>query len=163
MFGPLGFYEIVFIMALAFLLLGPKQMSMVSRSMGRTLREFYKMSADVRRQINAERASLEEEMRQGEAPIRETIAEVKRDMKQAERDFGAGISRRGLLGQDETEPSESTKPKVLEVKTPEGLTARGSLGASDDGSAGDAESTSMDGEPEAVPDTGDDATAGKGP
>lgn len=149
-FGPLGFYEIVFILAIAFLLLGPRQMSVLSSNLGRMLREFYKATADVRRQVNAERAALEEEIRREQKPLNEALDEVKNLDRTVRKETEGAWSRRNVLGQNEPAPKvrpqalpepkasgavastneteESTQgPTLPQIRTPEGLTARGSL------------------------------------
>ena len=111
MFGPLGFYELVFILGLAFLLLGPRQLSVVSSTLGRTLREFYKATADVRRQINSERAALEEEIRREQKPLQEAVDEIKKIDRTIRQETGSEWSRRNVLGQNE--PSPKVKPQAL--------------------------------------------------
>lgn len=152
-FGPLGFYEILFILAIAFLLLGPRQMSVLSSNLGRTLRDFYKATSDVRRQINAERAALEEEIRREQKPLADALDEMKqldRTVRQEAKAAEGAWSRRNVLGQNEPTPKvrpqalpeqrASAVPegsggeeesvaarKVPEIRTPSGLAARGSL------------------------------------
>ena len=77
MFGPLGFQEVLFILVLALLIIGPRKLPQVARTIGRTLSEFRKASTELKRSINAEIA--DEELRQSDPRklVRETFDEVK--------------------------------------------------------------------------------------
>ena len=59
--GPLGFWEILFIVVLALLIFGPKKLPEVGRTVGRGMAEFRKASADLKRTIRNE-INLEEVM-----------------------------------------------------------------------------------------------------
>lgn len=54
MFGSLGMTEILFILALALLIFGPKRLPEVGRTLGRALGEFRRASHDLKRSIDAE-------------------------------------------------------------------------------------------------------------
>lgn len=60
MFGPLGVPELLFILAVALLVFGPKRLPKVGRTLGKAMGEFRRASTDLRRTLNAEIA-LEEE------------------------------------------------------------------------------------------------------
>lgn len=60
MFGPLGLPEVLFILAVALLIFGPKRLPELGRTLGRGLSEFRKASNELKRSINTELA-LEEE------------------------------------------------------------------------------------------------------
>lgn len=132
MFGPLGFPELVFILTVAFLLLGPRQMSLLSGKLGGILRDLYKATADVRRQINAERAALEEEIKRGQQPLREAADEIKgidRRLRDEERkirkEVGSAWSRRHVLGQDDEPPADDAEQKTNGDAAAEGAAADG--------------------------------------
>ena len=52
--GPLGFWEIAFILVLALLIFGPKRLPQVGRTIGKGLGEFRKASDDLKRTIERE-------------------------------------------------------------------------------------------------------------
>lgn len=54
MFGPLGFWEILFIVVLALLIFGPKKLPEVGRTVGRGMSEFRKATSDLKRTIEHE-------------------------------------------------------------------------------------------------------------
>ena len=54
MFGPLGFWEILFILALALLIFGPKKLPEIGRTLGRSLGEFRRATTDLKRSIETE-------------------------------------------------------------------------------------------------------------
>lgn len=54
MFGSLGVPEILFILALALLVFGPKRLPEMGRTLGRALGEFRKASNDLKRSFDAE-------------------------------------------------------------------------------------------------------------
>lgn len=62
MFGSLGFAEILFILALALLVFGPKRLPEVGRTLGRTLREFRRATSDLKRSVEREIGQLEREI-----------------------------------------------------------------------------------------------------
>lgn len=54
MFGPLGVWEIAFIMVLALLIFGPKKLPEVGRTIGRGMAEFRKATTDLKKTIETE-------------------------------------------------------------------------------------------------------------
>ncbi len=64
MFGPLGIWEILFILALALLIFGPRKLPEIGRTLGRSLGEFRKATTDLKRQLNTE--MIDEELRQSD-------------------------------------------------------------------------------------------------
>jgi TatA/E family protein of Tat protein translocase len=62
MFGSLGFAEILFILALALLVFGPKRLPEVGRTLGRTLREFRRATSDLKHSVEREIGQLEREV-----------------------------------------------------------------------------------------------------
>ncbi|MGH9465170.1 MAG: twin-arginine translocase TatA/TatE family subunit [Thermoanaerobaculia bacterium] len=62
MFGSLGFAEILFILALALLVFGPKRLPEVGRTLGKTLREFRRATSDLKRSVEREIGELEREV-----------------------------------------------------------------------------------------------------
>ncbi|MFC2167226.1 Sec-independent protein translocase protein TatB [Acidobacteriota bacterium] len=77
MFGSLGFSELVIIFAIALLVFGPKKLPEVARSIGRALREFRKMSDEVKDR-------LEEEIQA------EDFKEIKREIQDIDEDLKKG-------------------------------------------------------------------------
>lgn len=64
MFGPLGVPELLFILALALLIFGPRKLPEIGRTLGRGISEFRKASSELRRTLNTE--VLSEEVRQSD-------------------------------------------------------------------------------------------------
>ena len=64
MFGPLGLPEVLFILALALLIFGPRKLPEIGRTIGRGMAEFRKATTDLKRSFNVE--MIEEEMRQSD-------------------------------------------------------------------------------------------------
>ena len=62
MLGPLGLPELLFILALALLIFGPKKMPEIGRTLGRGLSEFRKASNELKRTFNTE--MIRDEIRQ---------------------------------------------------------------------------------------------------
>jgi len=54
MFGSIGVPELLFILAIALLIFGPKKLPEVGRSIGRALREFRKTSDEIKEKIEEE-------------------------------------------------------------------------------------------------------------
>ena len=54
MFGPLGVWEIAFIMVLALMIFGPKKLPEVGRTIGRGMAEFRKATTDLKKTIETE-------------------------------------------------------------------------------------------------------------
>jgi len=54
MFGSIGTLEILLILVVALLVVGPKRLPQVARTLGKTFGEFKRMTSDVQRTINAE-------------------------------------------------------------------------------------------------------------
>ena len=59
MFGSLGFTEIAFILLIALLLFGPKQLPEIGKTLGKALQEFRRASNELKRTWDAEAAELE--------------------------------------------------------------------------------------------------------
>jgi len=81
MFGNIGFPELLFILALALLVFGPKKLPEVGRSIGRALREFRRTSDEIKEKI-------EEEIQADE--FKEIKQEIEKDIK--ENDEGKKVS-----------------------------------------------------------------------
>ncbi len=54
MFGNIGFPELLFILAIALLVFGPKKLPEVGRSIGKALREFRRTSDEIKEKIEEE-------------------------------------------------------------------------------------------------------------
>lgn len=78
MFGPLGVPELLFILALALLIFGPRKLPEIGRTLGRGMSEFRKASNELRRTLNAE--VVREELRQNDPRriLREAIEEPRK-------------------------------------------------------------------------------------
>lgn len=89
MFGPLGIPELLFILALALLIFGPRRLPEVGRTIGKSLAEFRRASTDLKRTINAE--LIQEELAANnprtlvEKEVKEIKATVARSMDMAEK------------------------------------------------------------------------------
>lgn len=66
--GPLGFTEIIVILALALLLFGPRRLPELGRAIGKGLAEFRRASNDLRATIEDEVRTLERETSVTDAP-----------------------------------------------------------------------------------------------
>jgi len=79
--GPLGYQEILFILALALLIFGPRELPKIGRTIGRAMGEFRKASTELKRSLNAE--MIEEELRQSDPRrrIRESAKELEATVK----------------------------------------------------------------------------------
>ncbi|HKZ75100.1 MAG TPA: twin-arginine translocase TatA/TatE family subunit [Actinomycetota bacterium] len=97
--GPL---ELMVILVIALLVVGPKRLPEVGRSIGRGLREFRKAQDEVQRSI---RLSLDEEP--PSAPMKGTAAPAKR----GEDASGASPPKRGEEAIDAAPPSEPPAPE----------------------------------------------------
>lgn len=80
MFG-IGSTELLVILVVALIVLGPKSLASVSRSLGKTIGEFRRVSTDFQRTLNVEAA--EDEARQAAAKKRETAAKETADKNSA--------------------------------------------------------------------------------
>ncbi len=75
MFGPLGFWEVTFIVVLALLIFGPKKLPEVGRTVGRGMSEFRRATSDLKRTIEHEMAVEEQKPSlEGPRPV-ETASE----------------------------------------------------------------------------------------
>ena len=63
MFG-IGTTELIIIMLVALIVLGPKQLPGIARSLGKALGEFRRVTTDVQRTLNLEAAKIEEDERE---------------------------------------------------------------------------------------------------
>jgi len=63
MFGPLGFWEILFVLMLALLLFGPRKLPEIGRALGKALGELRRATEDLTRTFNAEVALEEDDIR----------------------------------------------------------------------------------------------------
>jgi len=100
MFGSLGFAEVLFIMAIALLVFGPKRLPEVGRTLGKGLREFRKASNELRQSVQTE-IEIEEPPVPAAVPTRATT-----------RAIGAkGTEPRGTVEAGGTDPGDST-PEV---------------------------------------------------
>jgi len=69
MFG-IGMPEMVVILVVALIVLGPRRLPEVARALGKGLAEFRKVTGDVNKELDAARAMIEAEARQHEADQR---------------------------------------------------------------------------------------------
>lgn len=77
MFGSIGFPELLIIFALALLVFGPKKLPEIAKSIGRALREFRRVSDDLKGQ-------LEEEIQA------EDFKEIKKEINDIDKDLKKG-------------------------------------------------------------------------
>ncbi len=86
MFGSLGFPEILFILALALIVFGPRRLPEVGRTIGRALGEFRRATGDLKRSFDQEINSFEDgtgpdspvagTRPQARAPVPEPVSET---------------------------------------------------------------------------------------
>ncbi len=62
MFGPVGFNEILLILVVALIIFGPKRLPQIGRTVGRALGEFRRATSDLKRTMQSEMASLDDEV-----------------------------------------------------------------------------------------------------
>lgn len=63
MFGPLGLPEILFILAIALLIFGPKRLPEIGRTVGKAMAEVRRASEELKRTVHSEIAALDAETR----------------------------------------------------------------------------------------------------
>ena len=69
MFG-IGIPELLVIMVVALVVLGPKRLPEVAKALGKALAEFRRATSDISQELNNTRATLEEEVRMAERQAR---------------------------------------------------------------------------------------------
>lgn len=84
MFGSVGSSELLLILVVALLVLGPKSLANMARSVGKVMGEFRRVSTDFQRTLNAE-VALEEEKEKREKARKD----VEADLQQAPAATGA--------------------------------------------------------------------------
>lgn len=145
MFGPLGFPELLFILALALLIFGPKKLPQVGRTLGRGMAEFRKASNDLRRTINAE--MVEQELRENDP--RKVVRDSLRDIKQELTGAGsedAGSSDAGSKGAaPQAGDAAGSDPSPKGGPAPEPATGGRDSAATDEGAAAEADELGAEG------------------
>ena len=63
MLGPLGFWELIFILGLALIVFGPRKLPEVGRTLGKTMGEFRRATTDLKRTIDREIKSIDDEQK----------------------------------------------------------------------------------------------------
>jgi len=71
MFG-IGIPELLVIMVVALVVLGPKRLPEVAKALGKALAEFRRATSDISQELSNTRATLEEEVRMAERQARTT-------------------------------------------------------------------------------------------
>lgn len=74
MFG-IGMPELMVIMVVALVVLGPKRLPEIARALGKGLAEFRRATADVNEELQKAQRAIEEEARQAEIAARRAAAE----------------------------------------------------------------------------------------
>lgn len=158
MFGPLGIWEIVFIVVLALLIFGPRRLPEIGRTVGRGLAEFRKVSNEFQRTVNAE-LSLEEEEQSKTArrPGRDRVRPEARS--DARPDASRPDASRPALaaGEEQSSTSPTTPDGEAAPATPRGAAdtvARGSSSTASSAAASGSEGSRSGGDPS--PSTGSD-------
>lgn len=97
MFG-IGSTELLVILVVALIVLGPKSLAKVSRTLGKAMGEFRRVSTDFQRTLNAEAA--EEERRERREAVARAAKEAKeaRDAKEADNVTGATAVTSRMMG-----------------------------------------------------------------
>jgi Sec-independent protein translocase protein TatA len=101
MFGPLGFQEVLFLLLLALLLFGPRQLPEMGRKLGRGLAQLRRTSQELKRILDRE---LLEEEEQRPLPIRPNPIAVPRVPEPA------SPARPALEASSEGKPSSESQP-----------------------------------------------------
>lgn len=86
MFGNIGFPELLFILAIALLVFGPKKLPEVGKSIGKAVREFRRTSDEIKGRI-------EEEIRASE--FKDIKDDLKKDFSFDKKDFGLDTAEAG--------------------------------------------------------------------
>lgn len=102
MFG-IGSTELLVILLVALIVLGPKSLASVSRSLGKAMGEFRRVSTDFQRTLNAE--SAEADLREKEAARRKAEAAPEKDAASA---AGPAPEARAAAGDDSLTPPEGS-------------------------------------------------------
>lgn len=95
MFGPLGFQEVLFLLLLALLLFGPRQLPEMGRKLGRGLAQLRRTSQELKRTLDRELLAEEE---QRPLPVRPNPIAVPR------------VPEPPFQARSEPEPSTEGKP-----------------------------------------------------
>ena len=130
MFGPLGVPELLFILALALLIFGPRRLPEVGRTLGKGLSEFRKASSDLKRTIDAE--MIREEMR--ESDPRRILKQAPQPRRAAETPAADAPAAEAAAGGSAEAPAspasasgEPASPEPASPAPPAGSLARGQL------------------------------------
>lgn len=99
--GPLGFPELLFILALALLIFGPRKLPEIGRTIGKAMGEFRRATSDLKRSFDTELA-LEEESKRPPRPAPARAAEPRSSLPAEAAPAAEGA------------PAEGTSPAVME-------------------------------------------------
>jgi sec-independent protein translocase protein TatB len=102
--GNVGGSELLLILVLALLLLGPKRLPEVGEALGRSLRRFRQASHDLRREIGATTAELD--VRRDLEAVRRDL-DVRRELETLRRELDV---RRALDAETQAGPDPEAKP-----------------------------------------------------
>ncbi len=119
MFGSLGIWEILFILALALLIFGPRKLPEIGRTLGRSLGEFRKATTDLKRQLNTE--MIDEELRQSDPRhlLRDDAnGQVAEKPASGDGPGSAAASPDAAVADDETSESAASSAVVGEAPVP---------------------------------------------
>jgi Tat protein translocase TatB subunit len=117
----LGSTELLFILVMALVFFGPRKLPQLSRSLGKNIAEFRKVSEDFKRTWEKE-VSMEEFEGAGEFTPGELPARGSRSVASH-----ANSEESSLL--DHEQPARSLQPPMIEAVTPDRVIARHSTGA----------------------------------
>lgn len=107
MFG-IGTTELVVILIVALLVLGPKKLPEIARSLGKTLGEFRRVTTDVKRTIEME-ADQEEEIRAKKRIKREMAQKASKESPRPEQDEKDPYPEEKIARESEQTEPESDK------------------------------------------------------
>lgn len=113
MFGSIGSLEILLILVVALLVVGPKRLPQVARTLGKTFGEFKRMTGDVQRTITAEVDRVERQERTQKAK-RELMPEESRPKAKAAE---AEAKAEAPAAKDEGKVVVATEPEAASETT----------------------------------------------
>lgn len=105
MFG-IGMPELMVIMVVALVVLGPKRLPEIARALGKGLAEFRRATSDVNEELRKAQRAIEDEARAADAAARRAATEKKTTVKPAEGTVAVGSAAAAAPAPDTEPPAE---------------------------------------------------------